>query len=130
MKITHVAALTGIFLVLAGCTPPNPQGSNPIACTMEYRYGLTLNVTDQNGQPIDDAKITVLQKDESSGESAAFEHFGGDGVYPGLGEGRGHYRLRVEKSGYESQEFDVNLEHDACHVHPQSRDVMLQIIAL
>lgn len=130
MKSFQFAALIGGFLLFSGCATLNPVPSQPIACTMEYRYGLTLNVNDQNGQPVEDAKITVLQRDEASNGSADFEQFGTKGAYAGLGEGRGHYKLRVEKPGYESQEFDVTLEHDACHVHPQQKDVVLKMKAL
>jgi len=128
MKTFLGATLIGLILFVSGCAPAKPP--EPIACTMEYRYGLTLTINDQSGMPVEDAMITVLESDEPASGSAGFEQFGNKGVYSGLGEGRGHYKLRIEKPGYESQELDVTLEHDACHVQPQQKEVKLMVKAL
>jgi|GEM_PF-4295752 len=97
----------------------------PVMCTMEYRYGLTLRVKDVKGNSIKDAKITVVKQDNPTSEGSEFTQFASDGSYAGLGEGKGNYTVQIEAEGFETQQISVNLEHDQCHVHPQSLDIVM-----
>jgi hypothetical protein len=125
------------MLLLSGCANNAPSAINPatppaatppqqIACTMEYRYGLTINLTDESGNELNGATITVLEGNQPAGTPAEFEKVPMGGTYVGLGEGSGQYKVKIEKEGYVSQELSVNLEHDACHVHPQAKDIVLK----
>lgn len=125
-KIPFLFVLSAIFL-FQGCALNEAKNPTPVMCTMEYRYGLTLTIKDQAGQPIQDAKITVLESEKFPGMASDFNQTGmnPNGQYAGLGEGNGRYRVKIEKAGYETQELTVNLEHDQCHVHPQHREIVL-----
>lgn len=125
MKKFLTTAITGLLFV-SGCAASTTEKPAQIACTMEYRYGLTINLTDESGNELNGATITVLEGNQPAGTPAQFEKVPMGGTYVGLGEGQGFYKLKIEKEGYASQELSVNLEHDACHVHPQAKDVVLK----
>ncbi len=94
--------------------------SEPRVCTMDYRYGLTLYVFDQNGNPVTDATITSQQ---IGGDKDTFN--GMDGVYSGIGEGKGYYNVTIEKDSYTTHRETYRFDHDGCHVTPQMDTVML-----
>lgn len=90
--------------------------SEPMMCTMQYVYGLTVYLQDQDGQPLSGATIS------SSPET---EFMGVDGVYSGMGEGEGYYTFTVEKAGYSTYHETIKLEQNECHVISQTRTVTL-----
>lgn len=95
---------------------------DPKVCTMEYRYGLTLYIYDQNGNAVTDAKVTAVS---GTGDTISFETSGEAGRYTGVGEGKGYYNVTVEKAGYTTHRETYRLEHDGCHVLPQLDTVLL-----
>ena len=94
--------------------------SEPRMCTMEYRYGLTLYLFDQNGNAVTDATITSQQ---IGGDQDTFN--GQDGVYSGIGEGKGYYNVTIEKDGYSTHRETYRFDHDGCHVTPQMDTIIL-----
>lgn len=94
--------------------------SEPRMCTLEYRYGLTLYLIDQNGNAVTGAKITA---DQIGGESTTFDE-SGEGRYAGIGEGKGYYNITIEKAGYATHRETFKFDHDGCHVTPQMDTIL------
>lgn len=106
-----------IIMIIAGGVFVWQKQNNPPLCTLEARAGLTIQLQDEDGSPINDAIITSGQQ--------IFVMFA-DGTYSGLHEGKGTYEFRIEKDGYVSYIGSVDLKHDQCHVLSQNQTIILQ----
>lgn len=84
-------------------------------CTMEYRYGLTIHLYDQNGHALDGVTITSMQNGDKSDAFTSFQ----PGTYTGIGEGKGLYTVEATKDGYMPITESITLAHDGCHVMSQ-----------
>ena len=107
------------LLLITGCDLNFP--GDGIICTREFVYGLTVNLTDENGDPISDATV-VITGGVLPETLTEFQ----DGNYSGAGERRGTYTLTVTAIGFEPVTIeDIVITGDVCHVTPVSRDITL-----
>jgi len=104
-----------LALWTAACTPFYGQ-----ACTADYRYGLSISVVDDAGDPVC-ATVTIVD--------GAYEEVSEEfecGTYVGAGERAGTYDITVEAEGYATQTIDgIVVDNDECHVIGESVDVVL-----
>ncbi|MFN0250941.1 MAG: carboxypeptidase-like regulatory domain-containing protein [Kofleriaceae bacterium] len=92
-------------------------------CTTVSIYGIRVDVTGPNDQPID---ATVTLRDGDSVEVIEpFERI--NSQYLGAGERAGTYDVTVEAAGFRSVMVqDVRVEEDDCHVQPEQLVVALE----
>jgi len=108
-----IAALT----LMVGCYGGGP--SEPIVCTDQFVYGLTVAVRDQvtTLPKADDATLTLR---EGAYEEIVTDSWDGT-TLSGAGERAGTYSVTVEHAGYESwTRAGVEITADECHVIPVS----------
>lgn len=127
MRFGVVSVFFATVALALGCLPP--YGILPVRpCTMQYVYGVSVNVTDaRTGQPINNAVVTIT--DGGYSETLQSYSYDSDGTYVGAGERPGTYVMTVTAPGYPSpfpQTFTLGF--DGCHVIPQSFNVALQPI--
>ena len=98
------------------------------ACTAVYVYGLTVTVTDESGEPVTGAALTLTDGDYTEmipgppGTGIELE----GGVYLGAGERAGTYTLTIEADGFEPATIEnIVIEADECHVIGVTREVTL-----
>lgn len=92
-----------------------------VVCTEIFVYGVNVTVTDENGDPVSGATLTLTEGDfsETMEELRA-------GEYVGAGERAGAYTLTVEAAGFEPVAVDdIVVDADECHVIPVTRLVSL-----
>lgn len=102
-------------VALVGC---GDDSTGPIACTEEFRYGITIEVRDGGtGEPAAvGAEGTLTEGDYVE----ALMVFGED-LLLGAGERAGTYDVLITKQGYEDWTASrVTVTADECHVHPVS----------
>lgn len=118
----RASMLAPFILVLALATCDG--ASDPIACTAQFVYGITVHVVDSTtGLPVTDGLAGNLQ-DGSYAE--AMMAFGSDLV--GAGERAGTYTVTVTATGYsEWSTSEVVVTADECHVIPVSLEPRLQL---
>jgi len=93
----------------------------PIACTLEFRYGLSGTVTDPDGAAIENVSVTITDGDYE--EDAMFLS---ETEYVGAGEREGTYTITVEAPGYETATLEnVVVTGDECHVTGEVRNFVL-----
>jgi hypothetical protein len=97
--------------------------SDPIVCTDQFVYGLTVHVVDATtGLPVSDGLSGNLQ---DGGYSEAMMAFGSDLV--GAGERAGTYSISVVASGYTEWTMGgIVVTADECHVIPVGLEARLQ----
>ncbi len=98
----------------------NVDPAHDVVCTLNLAAGLTLTVHDDKGNALDGATITTDPITD------AFSMVPVNGVYSGLWEHSGTYRFTVTKDGYRPYSDTVTLTKDDCHVHGQTRTIVLQ----
>ncbi|MDA0327533.1 MAG: hypothetical protein O2958_00775 [Gemmatimonadetes bacterium] len=122
MNILHSVAL-GSVAILAGCGV-----IDPIACTANFVYGITVEVIDSASQlPLADG-ATMTLRDGSYVESVT-DTF--DGLrLSGAGERPGTYAVTVARPNYHtwSAVSPVVVTADQCHVIPVALRAPLQLI--
>ena len=106
-------ALLSAFL--AGCGN-SPDG--PIACTEEFRFGITIEVRDgATGEPAAVGARGTLTEGDYMENMQVF----GDDTMLGAGERAGTYDVRITKGGYEDWTASrVTVTADECHVRTVS----------
>lgn len=98
---------------LAGC---GEDSTGPIACTEEFRYGITIEVRDgATGEPAAVGAEGTLTEGAYVEELMVF----GDDTMAGAGERAGTYDALITKVGYEDWSASrVTVTADECHVRP------------
>lgn len=111
------------LLLITSCQSNN---DDPIVCTDQYVYGLTIIVLDATtGNPI-------FQDVEVKAVDGAYQEIlqlvpGLEYTFVGAGERTGTYTITVTKEGFQTYtSVPITLTSDACHVIPQSLTVHLQ----
>ena len=106
-----------VLCALGACT------GGEVACTADYRYGLTVTVVDEAGAAICDATVTITDGDYEE----TLENVGGDDcAYVGAGERAGTYAITAEKAGYQTaSESGVVVDEDECHVIAETVELTL-----
>lgn len=115
--VKSIPVLLTILVLVGGCFVL-PGG---IVCTEQFVYGVNVSVSDENGDAVTGATLTLTDGDytETMDEIS-------DGEYVGAGERAGTYSLTVEAAGFESVTIDdIEVNADECHVLPESREVEL-----
>ena len=108
---------TGLFLLAAatgGCS-----SFTPIACTTDYRPGLTIEVRDARTNAPIAAASTIVIRDGDYVETLSNPVGGGgtDLSKSGAYERAGTYSVQVSRAGYASQTFSgIVVTRDECHV--------------
>lgn len=119
-------AVVAAALLVMGCRAQdndneNDNGNGDTACTEIFVSGVNVSVTDQDGQPVTGAVLTLTEGDFSE----TMEDLG-DGEYAGAGERAGTYTLTVDADGFETATVEnIVVGADECHVIPEARDVTL-----
>lgn len=91
------------------------------ACTLEFRYGMNLALSDPDGDPVAGATVTLT---DGSYEEEMMELE--DGQYVGAGERGGTYTMVIEAAGFQPRTIEnIVVDEDECHVIPESFDVTL-----
>jgi hypothetical protein len=112
--------LSIVIVAAAGCF----RISDGVICTLQFVYGVTVTVTDEQGAPVPGATLTLA----AVGYTEAMLELGDlqPGVYVGAGERAGTYTLTVEAEGFEPATIEgVFVDADVCHVIPVDRAVSL-----
>lgn len=117
-QVKRLAALFVIPVGAASLAACGDDSTGPIACTEEFRYGVTIEVRDGGtGEPAAvGAEGTLTEGDYVE----ALMVFGEDRML-GAGERAGTYDVLITKPGYEAWSASpVTVTADECHVHPVS----------
>lgn len=106
---------SGLLVLLAGCY----QGGTvePVLCTKQFVYGLTVTVVDQStSNPIAAAATMTLR--DGSYEEVVTDSWDGS-TLSGAGERPGTYTITIDHPGYETwTRVGVEISADECHVIP------------
>ena len=121
-------AVVAAALLVMGCRSQdndndneNDNGDGGTACTEIFVSGVNVSVTDQDGQAVAGAVLTLTE-----GDFSEIMQDLGDGEYAGAGERAGTYTLTVEADGFDTATVeDIVVGEDECHVITESRDVTL-----
>ena len=106
-------AVAGAFFIACNDAP-----TDPIVCTEEFRFGLSIRVLDgaTGAGAAEGARGTITEGDYVE----ELQVFGNDGMF-GAGERAGTYDIRITKQGYEEwTASQVTVTADECHVHTVS----------
>ncbi|MEM7085710.1 MAG: carboxypeptidase-like regulatory domain-containing protein [Bacteroidota bacterium] len=111
-----------VGLLLFSCKN-NDDDTEPINCTTEFVYGLTVQVRDANTGGIIVSDITVTARDEPYEEELVFLF----DTFIGAGERAGNYTLTVQADGYLTLITPViEVGANECHVIGQFVELELQ----
>lgn len=104
--------------LLAAC----PGGGAPV-CTEEARTSLSVSVTDESGDPIEQ---TLVRYSVDGGDFMDCEESGA-GWTCGW-ETAGNFEVQITADGFAAQIRNLTIGEDECHVISQSVDIMLEAI--
>jgi len=106
-------AIPFVAAALAGC---GDDSTGPIACTEEFRYGITIEVRDgATGAGAAVGAEGTLTEGAYVEQLMVF----GDDTMLGAGERAGTYDALITKPGFEDWTASrVTVTADECHVHP------------
>ena len=109
-------------ICLSACGP-----LDPIACTEEFRYGVSVEVVDaMSGAALAEGSTMTLR--EGDYVETTTESFDGRTMV-GAGERAGTYTVAVARDGYHTWVLtDVEVTEDECHVHPVALRAELEAI--
>lgn len=114
--------LVGLILILTGCSLTLP--GDGIVCTEGFIFGLTVNLTDESGDPVTGATLII-----TDGQYVETLTDLQDGFFRGAGERQGTYTLTVTAAGFEPVTIeDIIVTGDECHVTPISQEVVLTTV--
>lgn len=88
-------------------------------CSSEFQAGLEIHLQDENSKAVKGALITSTRWTDSFFEDS-------QGIYTGLGEGKGWYFFTIKKSGFRTHKGLVFLTRNECHVNTQTKTVILR----
>lgn len=118
-----------VLLVLALCfacsSDDDTVVQEPVQCTEEFVFGLSVQVRDAATNAIIPGGVVVVAQDGSYTETLDFMF----DTHVGAGEREGTYTLTASKDGYVTQmagPITVELTADMCHVITQSVTIMLE----
>ncbi|MEM7186302.1 MAG: carboxypeptidase-like regulatory domain-containing protein [Bacteroidota bacterium] len=114
---------TILLLLLSMISCKNDDDSSGRFCTLEFVYGLSVQVRDVDTGGIILNNITVTAIDGSYEEELAFNF----DTYIGAGERPGNYTLEVRADGYQDFTSEViRVGADECHVIPEFVEITLE----
>jgi len=113
--------ITGLALLITGCPNLFNNGDNNIICTAEFVIGLTVTVTDDMGNPVSGATLTLTEGSYTE-TMAEFQ----TGQFAGAAERAGTYTLTIEANGFDPVTLNnILITEDECHVIMVNREVTL-----
>ena len=106
---------SGLMIGLAGCYPSGTV--DPVICTAQFVYGLTVTIVDQTtARPIA-AQATMTIQDGTYEETVTDSWDGA--TLSGAGERPGTYTITIEHPAYTTwTRAGVTISADECHVIP------------
>jgi hypothetical protein len=94
-------------------------------CTNILIFGITVDVTGPNDEPVD--AIVTLRDGSFVEVIEPGTPYQNGTLYMGAGERAGTYEVTVEAPGFRTVVFqNVRVEEDECHVEPENLVVMLE----
>jgi hypothetical protein len=90
-------------------------------CTDEMQAGLTVQLVDAHGDPVQGAMLEVRAPNFSERLEES-----GDGNYQGLFEHSGQFNLMISKNGFKKTQMPVAIVAGVCHVQTKSLNVTLE----
>ncbi len=106
---------SGLMIVLAGCYQSGTV--DPIICTQQFVYGLTVTIVDQTTAAPIAARATMTIRDGTYEEIVTDSWDGA--TLSGAGERPGTYTITIERPGYTTwTQTGVVISADECHVIP------------
>ena len=118
-----------IAILLVSVLHCGPQNNNPrdVVCTTEFRYGLSITVTDaQTSAKICDATVVIRDGDYTETLMVVPFANASDCTFVGAGERSGSYTIDVTKTGFAAQTVAVTVKAGECHVVAEALTVDLQ----
>jgi hypothetical protein len=97
------------------------KGDKAPLCTDEMQAGLTVQVVDGRGEPVQGALLEARAPNFSEKLEDS-----GDGIYQGLFEHSGQFTLEVSKNGFKKTQTQVTIVAGVCHVQGKSIDIALE----
>ena len=113
----------GTPVVLLVCAALGACGSTGVACTTEFRYGISIRALDAaSGQPLAAGLAGTLSDGSYHETMQVFP----DGQLVGAGERAGTYAATVSATGYQTwTQQGIRVEADRCHVQGVHVDARL-----
>jgi hypothetical protein len=113
-------------VICAGCSGDDEKDViDPVECTEEFVFGLSVEVRDAATGAIIPNGVTVIAQDGSYTETLAFIF----DTHVGAGERPGAYTLTAAKDGFVTKmvgPITVAMDEDMCHVLTQSVAISLE----
>jgi len=117
MRRSIIAGISVLAAGLVACS--EPQG---IACTLEFRYGLSITVLDGAGAPAADGALGLAVEGSYVDTMMVFL----PETLVGAGERAGTYDITITKDGFMTWTAEnITVTADECHVIPVSLDANL-----
>lgn len=118
---------TTTFILLAACTAACGGSTDPIVCTEQFVFGLTVQVVDSvtGTAQATGSTLTLIEGTYVESTTDSFDGL----TLAGAGERPGTYLVSVARAGYHTWTVaDVEVTADECHVIPVSMLAELQPI--
>jgi len=122
MKNFNFISMIAVTMIVIGCANDSIDDGGQVACTEEARSSVTLDVVDENSDPLTDATVTFTIDGGSTEEAECFDSStNGCSDYVLAYEQAGVFNIAVSKDGYITAEesITVGMTDDGCHVDGQ-----------
>ena len=126
-RYSNYMMMIALLLIAVSCGSADSDGG---VCSTEVVTGMLVLVTDEDGNEIGDAMVTVADGDytETLSFNDSYWSSGDDstGAYVGAEEREGTYTLTVEKEGYVTHTEEAVVTSGTCHVTTEEITVTLE----
>ncbi|MFV1985877.1 MAG: hypothetical protein ACC682_01235 [Gemmatimonadota bacterium] len=117
MRRSMIAGISVLAAGLVACSEPTA-----VACTLEFRYGLSIAVLDGSGTPAAEGAFGLAVEGSFVDTMMVFS----PETLVGAGERAGTYDITITKEGFMTWTAEnITVTADECHVIPVSLDANL-----